>query len=92
MAVRREVLERVGPFDERLVNGGDEEELQQRWRAARPGGRIRYVAAAEVVHRRAGHDARLRSLAGPPAPGGRRRAVSTSRVASTRRCAGSSGC
>ena len=63
MGVRRAVLELVGPFDERLVNGGDEEELQQRWLAARPAGRIRYVAGARVDHRRAGDDARLRSLA-----------------------------
>jgi len=63
MGVRRAVLDLVGPFDERLVNGGDEEDLQQRWRAARPDGRIRYVAAAAVDHRRAGDDARLRSLA-----------------------------
>jgi GT2 family glycosyltransferase len=64
LGVRRAVLELVGPFDERLaIYGGDEEELQQRWRAARPDGRIRYVAAAGVDHRRAGDDARLRSLA-----------------------------
>jgi GT2 family glycosyltransferase len=63
MGVRRAVLDLVGPFDERLVNGGDEEELQQRWKAARPDGRIRYVAAAAVDHRRAGDDARLGSLA-----------------------------
>ncbi len=64
LGVRRAVLELVGPFDERLaIYGGDEQELQQRWRAARPGGRIRYVAAAAVDHRRAGEDARLRSLA-----------------------------
>ena len=63
MAVRRTVLDLVGPFDERLVNGGDEEELQQRWRTALPGGRIGYVAAAGVVHRRAGDDSRLRNLA-----------------------------
>ncbi len=63
MGVRRAVLDLVGPWDERLVNGGDEEELQQRWKAARPDGRIRYVAAAAVDHRRAGDDARLRSLA-----------------------------
>lgn len=63
MGVRRAALDRVGTFDERLINGGDEEELQQRWRAARPEGRIRYVAAAAVDHRRAGRDAQLRSLA-----------------------------
>ncbi len=58
MAVSRRVLDQYGPFDERLVNGGDEEELQQR-----SGARIRYVAAARVDHRRAGDDARLRNLA-----------------------------
>ena len=63
MGVRRAVLTAVGPFDERLRNGGDEEELQHRWLAWRPDGRIRYVAAAGVDHRRAGDDARLRSLA-----------------------------
>ena len=61
MAVRRSALEAVGRFDERLVGGGDEEEWQARWLAL--GGRIRYVAAAGVDHRRAGDDARLRSLA-----------------------------
>lgn len=61
MAVRRSAIELVGRFDERHVNGGDEEEWQQRWRAA--GGRIRYVAEAALDHRRAGDDARLRSLA-----------------------------
>jgi GT2 family glycosyltransferase len=60
-AVRRSAIEAVGRFDERLVNGGDEEEWQARWLAL--GGRIRYVAAAGVVHRRAGDDARLRALA-----------------------------
>jgi GT2 family glycosyltransferase len=61
MALRRSALERVGRFDERLVNGGDEEEWQSRWRAA--GGRVRYVAAAALDHRRAGDDARIRALA-----------------------------
>ena len=39
---------------------GDEQEWQARLRAA--GGRIRYVAAAALDHRRAGDDARLRAL------------------------------
>jgi GT2 family glycosyltransferase len=60
MALRRSAIERVGPFDERLVNAGDEEEWQARLRAA--GGRIRYVAGAALDHRRAGDDARLRAL------------------------------
>lgn len=60
MAIRRAALDRVGPFDPRLVNGGDEEDWQRRWGAL--GGRIRYVAGAGVAHRRAGDDARTRSL------------------------------
>ena len=59
--MRRSALALVGRFAEDLVNGGDEEEWQARW--APPGGRIRYVAAAGLDHRRAGDDARLRSLA-----------------------------
>src|SRR3954447_15903271 len=61
MALRREALQRIGPFDERLAGAGDEEDWQRRLRAA--GGRIGYVAAAGVDHRRAGRDAKLRSLA-----------------------------
>jgi GT2 family glycosyltransferase len=61
MAIRRSAIEAVGRFAEHLVNGGDEEEWQARFLAT--GGRIRYVAAAALEHRRAGDDARLRSLA-----------------------------
>jgi GT2 family glycosyltransferase len=61
MAVRREALDRVGRFDAGLDIYGDEEEWQRRLRAA--GGKIRYVAAAGLDHRRAGRDARLRALA-----------------------------
>ncbi|HEX2104136.1 MAG TPA: glycosyltransferase [Solirubrobacteraceae bacterium] len=61
MALRRGAIERVGPFAEHLVNAGDEEEWQARWQAL--GGRVRYVAAAGLDHRRAGDDARLRALA-----------------------------
>jgi GT2 family glycosyltransferase len=61
MTVRRSALERVGPFDEALNGAGDEEDWQRRLRAA--GGRIAYVAAAGVDHRRAGRDARLPALA-----------------------------
>src|SRR5438067_3886317 len=61
MALRRSAIERVGRFDERLMNGGDEEEWQARWRAA--GGRVRYVAGAAVDHRRVGDDARVSALA-----------------------------
>jgi GT2 family glycosyltransferase len=65
MAIRRSALQRVGPFDTSLEHGGDEQEWQERLLAqgqstARP---IVYVAAALVDHRRAGDDARLRSLA-----------------------------
>ncbi len=60
MTVRRSALERAGRFDERVGLYGDEQEWQARLKAA--GGRIRYVAAAAVDHRRAGDDARLRAL------------------------------
>jgi GT2 family glycosyltransferase len=60
MAVRRAALARAGRFDEALGLYGDEQEWQARLKAA--GGRLRYVAAAAVDHRRAGDDARLRSL------------------------------
>jgi GT2 family glycosyltransferase len=61
MTIRRRAIQRVGAFDEGLVLGaGDEQEWQARVTAA--GGRIRYVAGAALDHRRAGDDARLRSL------------------------------
>jgi GT2 family glycosyltransferase len=60
MAVRRAAVTRAGRFDEALGLYGDEQEWQARLKAA--GGRLRYVAAAAVDHRRAGDDARLRSL------------------------------
>jgi glycosyltransferase involved in cell wall biosynthesis len=60
MLVRRAALERVGEFDESLPTGGDEEEWLRRLRAK--GGRVMYLAAAGLDHRRAGNDARLRSL------------------------------
>jgi GT2 family glycosyltransferase len=62
MAIRRSALERVGPFDVALEQGGDEQEWQERHRRA-GGAPVRYVAAAGVEHRRAGPDARLRALA-----------------------------
>ena len=62
MAIRRAALERVGPFDVSLEHGGDEQEWQERLRAGTPGARVLYVAGAAVEHRRAGADARLRSL------------------------------
>jgi GT2 family glycosyltransferase len=60
MAVRRSAVERAGPFDEARELYGDEQEWQDRVKAA--GGRIRYVAGAALDHRRAGDDARLRAL------------------------------
>ncbi len=63
MAIRRSALQRVGPFDVSLEHGGDEQEWQERLRANTPSARVLYVAGAAVEHRRAGHDARLRSLA-----------------------------
>lgn len=61
MTVRRSAIERAGRFDETRELYGDEQEWQGRLLAA--GGRIRYVAAAGLDHRRAGDDARLRALA-----------------------------
>src|SRR5437764_10095424 len=61
MMVRRSAVERIGDFDEAMMPGGDEHEWLERLRAQ--GGRIVYVAAAGLDHRRAGDDARLRSLA-----------------------------
>ena len=63
MAIRRSALERVGPFEVRLEYGGDEQEWQDRMRAKEPGARVLYVAGAALEHRRAGADAKLRSLA-----------------------------
>ncbi len=61
VAVRRSALDAIGPFDPDLNYCGDEEDWQRRLRAA--GGTVRYVARAGVEHRRAGDDARLRTLA-----------------------------
>jgi GT2 family glycosyltransferase len=60
MMVRRTAFERVGPFPEDIAGGGDEEEWLRRLRAR--GGRVIYLAAAGLDHRRTGDDARLRSL------------------------------
>jgi hypothetical protein len=60
MLLRRGALERAGAFDESLPTGGDEEEWLRRL-AAR-GGRIVYIAAAAIDHRRAGGDSGLRAL------------------------------
>ena len=62
LAVRRGATERIGSFDESIVRPhGDEEEWLERLRAA--GGRVVYLAAAGLDHRRTAEDARLRPLA-----------------------------
>ncbi len=61
MAVRRTALERVGPFDETIHRRGDEEDWERRYIAG--GGRIRYLPAAGLDHRRSPADSRLLSLA-----------------------------
>jgi GT2 family glycosyltransferase len=60
MAIRRGAFELVGAFDERFSTGGDEEDWLRRLRTM--GGSVVYVADAWLDHRRAGDDARLRSL------------------------------
>jgi glycosyltransferase involved in cell wall biosynthesis len=60
MAIHRRALERAGPFDASYGIYGDEEEWQRRHKAT--GGRVRYVAAAGLFHRRAGRDARIGAL------------------------------
>jgi glycosyltransferase involved in cell wall biosynthesis len=61
MAIRRHALERIGPFDEAVpVGSGDEEAWLQALQAS--GGKIVYLAAAGLDHRRAGADARLPAL------------------------------
>jgi len=60
MAIRRDAFDSVGEFDERFAQSGEEEEWEERFVAA--GGRIRYVAAAGVDHRRSGKDATLARL------------------------------
>jgi GT2 family glycosyltransferase len=60
MAIRRGAFEAVGAFDERFSTGGDEEDWLRRLKVL--GGSVVYVAAAGLDHRRAGDDARLRSL------------------------------
>jgi GT2 family glycosyltransferase len=65
MAIRRRALERVGPFDVSLEQGGDEQEWQDRLRAAAAAGdreRVLYVGDAALYHRRSPSDARLRRL------------------------------
>jgi GT2 family glycosyltransferase len=50
LIIRREVLTRIGPFDETLPIYGDEFEWVYRYTTS--GGRILYVANATIVHRR----------------------------------------
>jgi len=70
LAIRATTLWAVGPFDvHRRVWSGDEEEWEERHLAA--GGRIRYVAAAGLDHRRSRADARLRALMAVAATRGR---------------------
>jgi GT2 family glycosyltransferase len=57
MAIRARALARVGPFDETLSDRGDEEQWLRRHGAA--GGRVRYLAAAGLHHRRTEADATL---------------------------------
>jgi glycosyltransferase involved in cell wall biosynthesis len=77
-AVRRAAVERIGPFDERIVRPhGDEEEWLERLRAA--GGRIVYLADAGLDHRRAGEDVRLTPLARAAYARGRAARASDSR-------------
>jgi glycosyltransferase involved in cell wall biosynthesis len=61
MAVRRRALDALGPFDQTLAGCGDEEDWLRRYAAQ--GGRVRYLAAAGVEHRRTAADATLRALA-----------------------------
>jgi GT2 family glycosyltransferase len=60
MLFRRSAFERVGPFDESLPTGGDEEDWLRRLRSA--GGTVMYLAGAGLDHRRVGDDVRLRAL------------------------------
>jgi len=62
LAIRRSAMDATGPFAEHAPTGaGDEEEWEERYLEA--GGRIRYLAAAGLDHRRAAADASLRALA-----------------------------
>jgi GT2 family glycosyltransferase len=61
LAIRRSALELTGPFDETISGGrGDEEEWLRRFAAH--GGRIRYLAAAGLEHRRTAQDSTVRAL------------------------------
>ncbi|HEY4278336.1 MAG TPA: glycosyltransferase family A protein [Conexibacter sp.] len=93
LAIRRSAFETVGRFDESIHNGGDEEEWQERHAGA--GGRVRYVAAAGLDHRRTAADATLRKLSRAAYHRGRagrrndvRKGVAPSLVAELRTLAG----
>lgn len=60
LLLRSSALERVGGFDEDLPIYGDEEEWIERLRER--GGRLAYIAAAGLEHRRDARDARLGAL------------------------------
>ncbi|MGA2471572.1 MAG: glycosyltransferase family 2 protein [Solirubrobacteraceae bacterium] len=61
LALRQSAFTTVGPFDERRPAGsGDEEDWEERYLAS--GGRIRYLAAAGLDHRRNARDSALRAL------------------------------
>ncbi len=60
MVIRRSAFERIGRFDEDIAGGGDEEDWLDRLRAE--GGKLMYLAAAGLDHRRAGDDVRLGPL------------------------------
>jgi glycosyltransferase involved in cell wall biosynthesis len=60
MAFERHALELAGMFDPGVPYGFDEDMWERRLRAA--GGRIMYVARADLVHRRDRRDARLLAL------------------------------
>lgn len=62
MAIRRRALELVGPFDESIHGRGEEEDWQRRYAVG--GGRVRYLAAAGLDHRRNRADATVRRLSG----------------------------
>ena len=60
LMIRRSAFARVGQFDPALLGRGDEEEWLLRYRS--DGGRIRYLAAAAIDHRRSAADSRLAVL------------------------------
>ena len=60
MAIERGAFDLAGPFDAGVPYGFDEDMWERRLRAA--GGRIMYLARAELVHRRDERDARLGAL------------------------------